>query len=393
MIIEIENFEYIASTLGVFATDTLVIKLVYRLQELKVDNIQYCQLFHLEDNQFAIFSDHDFSDKDIKDIISGAFRSLTDSTIVMDNGQQVPLVIRMGAVRNQSNALMLAGMALIHAKNTNQSLVLYEPSLNLPHYFRSYINIFNLLSNALAHDQVKVFFQPILDVRSGRVIKYETLARLLDEDGRIVSSPDEFMPIAYQSRLCHKLTRVMVRKVIQAIRHSNHIISINISVKDLFDLQTLNYMIKTLRESDVGSQIELELLEQQMISNYRLAAAYITQLKSCVSQIGMDDLGKLYSNFDRLLGLPLDFVKIDGMVIEAIERDSDARTIVEGVISFAQQKGLQVIAEHCSTQAICDMVTLMGVHLMQGFHIGEPSEDIAVYHSDSLLENKSSLLQ
>ena len=117
-----------------------------------------------------------------------------------------------------------------------------------------------------------------------------------------------------------------------------------------------------------------------MINNYRLAAAYITQLKSCVSQIGMDDLGKLYSNFARLFGLPLDFVKIDGTVIAAIQRDSDARTIVEGIVSFAHQKGIKVIAEHCSSQEICDMVSLLRVNYMQGFHIGAPAE----YFSDPI---------
>ncbi|MGH1485382.1 MAG: EAL domain-containing protein [Cellvibrionaceae bacterium] len=381
LIIEIENFDYVASTFGVCAMDTLIIKLAYRLQELKVDGIEHCQLFHLDDNQFALHSNYHFSGKQIREITSTAFRSLTDSTIMTEGDLQAPLVIRMGAIRNQPNALMLAGMALIHAKQTNQSLVLYDPSLNLPHYFQNYINVFNTLSDALQNERVKVFFQPIVDIRTGRITKYEALARIYDGDGQIVSSPDEFMPIAYQSRLCHKLTRLMIKKVIEAIGYSDHVVSINISVKDLFDQKTRDYIIKTIRESEVGIQIELELLEQQMISNYRLAAAYIVQLKSCVSRVGMDDLGKLYSNFDRLFGLPLDFVKIDGMVIAAIERDSDARAIVEGVVSFAQQKGLQVIAEHCSSQSICDMVALMNVNLLQGFHVGMPAEHFIVESS------------
>jgi EAL domain-containing protein (putative c-di-GMP-specific phosphodiesterase class I)/GGDEF domain-containing protein len=374
LLIDIENFDYVISTLGVSAIDELIIKLAYKLKELDVEGIEHCQLFHLDDSQFALHSTYDFSDRQVRSIISTVYRCLTESKIATENDRQAPLVIRMGAVRHCSNALMLAGMALLHAKNTNQSLVLYEPSLNLPHYFQNYIDVFNKLSDALQHERVKVFFQPILDIHLGKIVKYEALARIMDENGQVISSPDEFMPIAYQSRLCHKLTRVMIKKVIESIGYSDHIVSINISVKDLFDQKTRDYIIQTIREGDVGTQIELELLEQQMITNYRLAAAYITQLKSCVSQIGMDDLGKLYSNFDRLLALPLDFVKIDGGVIQAIERDSDARSIVEGIVSFAQQKGLHVIAEHCSNESICNMVVLMGVNLLQGFHIGYPAE-------------------
>lgn len=373
LLIEIENFDHIESTFGISATDELIVKLAYRLRETNQEGMEHCELFHLEDHQFALYTAHPFTDAEARDIIAAVFGSLTRERLYTEDQQQAPVVVRMGAVRDQPNALTLAGMALIHAKKTNQSLVLYEPSLNLPNYFRRYIDTFNLLKDALEHNRIKVFFQPIVNINTGHVVKYEALARLHNEEGEIVSSPDEFMPVAYQSRLCHKLTRVMITKVIEAIRHTDHIVSINLSVKDLFDENTRSFIIKTIRNSEVGIQIEFELLEQQVISNYRLAAAYITQLKSCVSQIGMDDLGKLYSNFDRLLGLPIDFVKIDGVVIEAIQRDGDARAIVEGVVSFAHEKGIQVIAEHCASEEICGMVSLLGVNLMQGFYLGKPS--------------------
>ncbi len=388
LVIEVENFSQIANVIGVAATDRLMVQLSFCLKELDIEGIEYCQIFHLEDDQFAICSNHDFTDEQIKNIISSAFHSMTKGRQYIDGEEKVPLIVRMGAVNHQSNPLMLAGMSLLHAKETNQSLVVYEDSLNLPHHCRQYINIFNLFSDALKHNRVKVFFQPILDVTTGQIVKYEALARILDEKGEIVSSPDEFMPIAYQSRLCHKLTRVMLDKVIEAIKGTNHIVSINLSVKDLFDKNTRTHIIHRIRETNSGGQIEFELLEQQVITNYHLAAVYIKQLKSCVSYIGMDDLGKLYSNFDRLLGLPLDFVKIDGMVVEAMERDSDAKTIIEGIVSFARQKGIHVVAEHCYSQSICDMMVLMNVDLLQGFHIGVPVDNFAVSHAESVAELK-----
>jgi EAL domain-containing protein (putative c-di-GMP-specific phosphodiesterase class I) len=227
-----------------------------------------------------------------------------------------------------------------------------------------------------------VLFQPILDVSSGQIVKYEALVRILDEKGEVVSSPGEFMPIAYQSRLCHKLTRVVVDRVLETIRPTSHIVSINLSVKDLFDQKTREYIIRRIRESGLGEQIEFELLEQQVIASYVTAAAYIKQLKSCVSSVGMDDLGRLYSNFDRLFTLPLDFVKIDGMIVQAMERDSDAKSIIEGIVTFARQKGIHVIAEHCYNQHVCDMVVSMNVDLLQGFHIGVPSPTFAIQSSE-----------
>ncbi|MGH1440157.1 MAG: EAL domain-containing protein [Cellvibrionaceae bacterium] len=378
LLVEIENFDHVASVLGVAATDALILRLVYKLTEIKAPKIEFGEWFHLADDRFGLFSTHSFSESEIKVITSAVFQALTHASDALELDKQVPLVIRMGAVTNQQNALMFAGMALIHAKKTNQSFVNYDPSLNLPKYFQRYINTFNLLSDALRNDRVTVFFQPILDVSSSQIVKYEALARIVDENGDPVSSPDQFMPIAYQSRLCHKLTRVVVDKVLDAIKPTQHIVSVNLSVKDLFDQKTREYLIHRIRASHLGEQIEFELLEQQAIVNYATAAAYIRQLKSCVSAVGMDDLGKLYSNFDRLFALPLDFVKIDGMVVEAMERDSDASTVIEGIVSFARHKGIHVIAEHCYSQNVCDMMVLMNVDLLQGFYIGKPASTFAI---------------
>jgi EAL domain-containing protein (putative c-di-GMP-specific phosphodiesterase class I)/GGDEF domain-containing protein len=376
LFIEIENFDRLSSTLGVISSDSLILKVAYLLKELDIDGIEHCQLFHIDNNQFAFHTNHHFSEDDTRNIISGTYKSLTDRNIWQEEKEAVPLVVRMSAVRHQQNILMLASMALIHAQETNQALVIYEPSLNLPEHFQKYIKVFNLLSDALQHERLTIYYQPVLDYKEGKIIHYEALARITDEEGKIVSSPDEFMPIAYQSRLCHKLTRVVLDKVIDEIKGTQHVVSINLSIKDLFDAATRNAIVARIRESGIGHQIEFELQEQQMISQYNLAAAYIRQLKSCNVEIGLDDLGKLYSNFDRLLGLPLSFVKIDGLVVEAIEQDSDARAMVEGVVNFATQKGIKVIAEHCHNQAICDMVATLEVRYMQGFHIGKPAKSI-----------------
>lgn len=374
LLIEIENFDYITSVLGVAATDALLLRLVYRLQELQLPKVDECQWFHLNDHRLALFSTYPFSDSEVRVITSGIFRALTEGNETWSQ-RDAPLVIRMGAVTGQENALMLAGMALIHAKQTNQSFVNYDANLELPKYFKRYIKLFSMLKEALQHDRIRVFFQPILDVSTGRVVKHEALVRIVDTEGQIISSPDEFMPIAYQSRLCHKVTRVVLARVINVLKGTEQVVSINLSVKDLFDEKTRTHIIQQIRHSGIGGQIEFELLEQQAITQYSTAAAYIKQLKSCVSAVGMDDLGKLYSNFDRLFSLPIDFVKIDGMVIEAMEQDSDAKSIIEGIVTFARQKGIMVIAEHCYNQATCDMVVLMNVDLLQGFYIGPPTED------------------
>ncbi len=371
VLLELENFEAITNVIGVAAADSLILKFSWHFQELDIIDLSQCSFYHLEDNLFALHCDNQLAKDRVKKITSKVYR-LLDQLNLEHQEEAIPLLLRIGGVFNRPNAFVLAKMALAYAKDTNQSRVMYDEALDLPLHFRQYIETLNQLSDALNYDRIQIYYQPIVDTKTGRVKKYEALARITDEDGKITCLPDQFMPIAYQSRLCNELTRVVLTKVIETLKTNDLIVSINLSVKDLFDQKTRNYIIKSIKRARVGKKIEFELLEQQVISNYRLAAEYIDELRDHCCGVGMDDMGKLYSNFDRLLKLPLDFVKIDGMVIESMERDSDAKVLVDGIINFARKKNITVVAEYCETQSIYEMVTAIGVDQIQGFYLGKP---------------------
>ncbi len=374
LLVEVGNFSQASTAIGIAKTDQLMLQLAHSISDVHTEYFDLYQVYHCADDLFAVYSTYDFTPSQLSTMTSDIFSSLVDRPSFEQGEESVPLIIRMGAVSNYPDALTLASLSLLHAKQNNLSIVLYEPSLNLSEHSKRYIDVFSLFTDALKHKRVKVFYQPIVNVATGQIEKYEALARITDESGQIISSPDEFMPIAYQSRLCHKLTRVMIDKVIEAIKGTDYIVCINLSVKDLFDKKTREYIVQQVRKARVSHQIDLELLEHQIITNHRLAAAYIKQLKSAVRFVGMDDLGKHYSNFDRLLALPLDFLKIDGMIIEAMERDDGARAIVEGIIRFAEEKNIRVIAEHCCSASICEYLVEMQVDFLQGFYIGIPTD-------------------
>lgn len=377
LLIEIENFSQVSTAIGLSMTDQLMSQLAHSISDAHTEYLNLYKVYHCADDLFAAYSTHSLTHSQLSKMTSDIFSSLVNRPSFGQGEENIPLVVRMGAVSNYPDTLALASLSLLHAKQNNRSIVLYEPSLNLSERSKQYLNVFTLFTDAVKNNRVKVFYQPIINTLTGQIEKYEALARITDEKGNVISSPDEFMPIAYQSRLCHKLTRIMVDKVIDAIKGTEYVVSINLSVKDLFDKNTREYIIHQVRRAKVGHQIDLELLEQQVIINYRLAAGYIRQLKSSVRFVGMDDLGKHYSNFDRLLALPLDFLKIDGMIVEAMERDEGARAIVQGIVKFATDKNIRVVAEHCCSASICDLMREMHVDFLQGFYIGMPVDGLS----------------
>ncbi len=378
LLIEVTNFEAITNVIGIGEADELILKLSCHLNGLERELMSAYELYHLEQHLFAIHIDEDITIGRLDDIARGVYLSMRHikSTHQLT---AVTLTIRLGGVYNQPNAQVLARMALVHAKKTNQTMVMYDPSLDLPSYFQRYITVLNQLSDALQYDRIAVLFQPIFAADSGRIAKFEALARITNHEGRTICMPADFMPIAYQSRLCNRVTRKVLEKVTESLRSNHHIVSINLSVKDLFDQETREHIISHIRKEGIGNRIEFELLEQQSIGNYHLAGQYINELQDCCRGVGLDDMGKLYSNFDRLLTLPFDFVKIDGIVTETIDdNDAHARDLVFGVVSYARNKGIMVVAECCTSRDVCHTLAAMGVDLLQGFYLGEPRADFQV---------------
>ncbi len=372
ILINVENFRAIINIIGIAGADSLVLKIAYHLQQAVTREQTGFGVYHLDDEQFALYCNEPVSKDHLEQLAEVVFCDLSQLQFEHAN-KPMPLLVRMGIVFNQPNTFVLASMAISHARSTNKSSIVYDPSLNLPSYFKDYIKTLNHLTDALYNDRVAIYYHPIFDAKSMKIVKHEALARIIDPDGKVICWPSQFMPVAYQSRLCNKVTCAVLDQVISDLGHSDNLVSINLSVKDLFDQETRDYIIDRIDKAGARHKIEFELLEQQAIRNFPRAAKYLLELKNHCHAIGMDDLGKLYSNFDRLLNLPLDFVKIDGLIVQAVENSKEATVLVEGIVNFARTKGIKVIAEYCSSESICFMVTRLGVDMLQGFHFGEPA--------------------
>ncbi len=375
ILINVENFKAITNVIGIAGADSLVLKIAYHLQQALTREQTEFGVYHLDDDQFALYSYEPVSKDYLEQLAEAVFRGLSQLQLEHANNP-MPLLVRMGIVYNQPNTYVLASMAISHARSTNKSRVFYDSSLNLPSYFKEYIGTLNHLTDALYNDRVAIYYHPIFDAKSLKIVKHEALARIIDPDGNVICSPSQFMPVAYQSRLCNKVTCVVLDKVIDDLGHTDNLVSINLSVKDLFDQETRDYIINRIDRAGARHKIEFELLEQQAIRDFPRAAKYLLELRGHCHAIGMDDLGKLYSNFDRLLNLPLDFVKIDGMIVQAVENSNEATVLVEGVVNFARTRGIKVIAEYCSSESICFLVSRLGVDMLQGFHFGVPAPKI-----------------
>ncbi len=228
------------------------------------------------------------------------------------------------------------------------------------------------LYKAIKDDRIIPYFQPIVDIHTKKIVKYEALARVAHKDGRI-ESIYPYLQIAKDNKLYFEITKSMLSKSI-SICHAKKInFNINFSVEDIIDeniLSLLNDMNK--KYPGIFSQITFELLESEAVTDYNAVKNFIEFAKNNGATIAIDDFGSGYSNFEHLLNLNIDYLKIDGSLIKNIDKDKNARRIVSLISKFAKESGIRTVAEYIENESIHKVLKELNLDFGQGYLFSKP---------------------
>lgn len=151
-----------------------------------------------------------------------------------------------------------------------------------------------------------------------------------------------------------------------------HQYSINLSVDDIFDKTTKQFLLNKLRSTSHAKRMIFELLESEGIENYHEVSAFIAEVKEFGCRIAIDDFGTGYSNFAHILRLDVDILKIDGSLIRNIDTDANAQTILTAVTEFSKHLNLKTVAEFVHSEAVYEKCKALGIDYLQGYYLGEP---------------------
>ncbi|WP_353662093.1 bifunctional diguanylate cyclase/phosphodiesterase [Hydrogenimonas sp. SS33] len=327
-------------------------------------------IYHLQGDEFAVLELDRKASGTFLSVIKQAAKLAKEFHFTDSNGDFV-LQISIGVAIDQRKPLIKADMALKHAKHSNESLVIYDSNLIKPHRYLENITMTKELTAALHEDRIVPYYQAIADVRSGIVVKYEALARLIDTKGN-VHSPFEFIPLAKQIRLYPEITRMIFKQAMNAVETEGIHVSVNLSADDIHHQPTRDYIIDRLALSKKSDHITFELLESEETKNYEDIRLFIEKVKHFGVKIAIDDFGSGYSNFAKILKLKVDYLKIDGSFIKKIDTDEDAREFVDIIRRLASNYDIKTVAEFVSSEKIYETVKEMGIDYAQGYYISEP---------------------
>jgi len=228
---------------------------------------------------------------------------------------------------------------------------------------------------ALDFDLLVPYYQPIINLATGEVEKYECLARILEQDNPI--SPFYFIEPARIAGMVTDITRRMIMKAFETFSGSDKEFSINITDDDFKEEYLIDYLQEQCRKHCIEpSKVVLEVLEN--ISDYDAghAISQMDELKSIGFQIAIDDFGAESSNFARVQKLQIDYIKIDGSFIKDITQNHNSLIIVQTIIFYAKRSGLKTIAEYVHDKETYNVVKELGVDYVQGYYFYEPLKDI-----------------
>lgn len=227
------------------------------------------------------------------------------------------------------------------------------------------------LKNAIENDRIVPYYQAIVNVKTKCTTKYESLIRLIDENGKVYT-PYFFLEVAKKSKYYPTLTRMMIEKTLYDFASREEDIAINLSVEDIEDKETVAFIKNAIINFEEPSRITFELTETEAIQDYLTITTFIKTVKELGVKIAIDDFGSGYSNFAYLAQFNADILKIDGTIIKEIAVDNNSYQIAATIHDFAKRLGMQTVAEFVFNQAIDEIVKELNIDFAQGYYHAEP---------------------
>jgi len=339
----------------------------------KVLNLPF-MLYHIGGDEFAIVAVYNIS-IDEAQFITYIQEVLTDYSkeVFVHNTTQSYFKISAGiACASDSKMLAYTDMALKEAKRKNIVLSVFNKDKDLEQEHKDDILYRKKINYALEHNTILSYFQPIVPIQNtNKPLKYESLVRLQDEDGKIIA-PFKFLEVAKRHKLYEKITFKVIDNTLDVIQKYKIPCSLNVSLADMANDETMQYLEEQLDKCSEKELLTIELLETEDFQNYDLVLHFCEKIKEYGIKIALDDFGSGYSNFAHVLKLPIDFIKIDASLIANINTDKYSKIMVATIIDLARRLDVETIAEFVSSQEILNTVKNLGVDYAQGYHLGKP---------------------
>jgi diguanylate cyclase (GGDEF)-like protein/PAS domain S-box-containing protein len=298
------------------------------------------------------------------------------------NGQEIRIGASIGISRypgdglDGGDLLQSADAAMYYAKRDKQGYHFFNAQMHYAVHRR--LKVENQLRGAIERHELSVEFQPLYDLSSEKLIRFEALCRWHNAElGQVL--PLEFIPVAEETGLIAAIGRyVLVRACEEALRWQEIdrppiIVAVNVSASQFHRHHFVEEVGEVLRETSLpASLLEIEITESALIGDMDESVDKMRRFREMGIGISIDDFGTGYSSLSYLQNMPVGALKIDQSFTTRLERDASAAPMVRSIIAMGHALGLRVVSEGIENKQQLKLLQQLGTDEVQGYYFGRP---------------------
>jgi diguanylate cyclase (GGDEF)-like protein len=374
LLVDLDRFKHVNDTLGHEAGDTLLQAASRRFYDCLRETDTMARQ---GGDEFVVLMD-ELSDREPITRVSQRILDAMAEPFVIE-GQEIHVTASVGiSVYPDDGRTLLrnADIALYRAKEKGKNNYQFY-SAQIDNYSRERLALESGLRRALERGELRLHYQPKVDVAAGHICGMEALLRWQHPEMGLVA-PDRFIPIAEESGLIGPIgawvlkTACLQNREWQRQGVQRFPVAVNLSPRQFADESLLDDIKSALAQSGLeASDLELEITESMVMDDPEQAINILQRLKELGIRVAIDDFGTGYSSLAYLKRFPIDSVKVDRSFVEDIPEDVDSMAIAQAVIAMAHSLRLKVVAEGVESEAQLSFLRSEGCDEIQGHYFSE----------------------
>lgn len=379
LLIDVDKFKKINDSLGHQIGDKLLILIADKIVDCVTEKDTVARV---SSDEFIVLLPDITLEKEVHDIVEQIRKTCCFTTTLQS--QVVYASVSIGVTlsnfgyKKPEEMIRDADIAMYHAKKRGGNCYqIFSASMHTDLLKR--LNLESALVKALENEELELFYQPIINLKTGIIAGFEALIRWHSPTFGFVS-PGDFIPIAEETGLIVPLGNWILTQAVKQIEkwekrypHLGLFIAVNVSSKQLLNPNFVTEIDRILANTQINSNLlKIEITESLLMDNFEYAQEVLKQIQARHLKISLDDFGTGYSSLSYLHNLPFNTLKIDRIFIQPLTAENVSSPIVEAIVNLAHNLSLEVVAEGIETEIQEQILKKIDCNYGQGYLYSRP---------------------